>query len=228
MTKENMLEIIKKEGLFQHNIFGDHKQKANEIIIKKENDQYLVYETDGKNNINGDALTFLEEKDAIDKFLNKLRELKNLYISTYVGKNYETSFKELFDRKPHNKIYASLCWPPIIFGPCWLIYRKMYKEAIIFIIIQIVIAISLTLFTGSGDQLDEIIGRFSNIILAIIGNSLYHLKIYKTIKNINNNYMYSSDPLFYIKKYGGTNIVLAIILFLIILSLSLLPIILRI
>ena len=31
MTKENILKIINKEGLFQYNIFNDHQQKANEV-----------------------------------------------------------------------------------------------------------------------------------------------------------------------------------------------------
>lgn len=62
MTKESIIEIINKEGLFQYNIFNDHSQRANEVIIKNEDDQYLVYTTDEKNNIKNDILTFSDEK----------------------------------------------------------------------------------------------------------------------------------------------------------------------
>ena len=228
MTKNDIIEIINKEGLFQYNIFNDHTQNANEVVIKQENDQYSVYETDEKNKIKGEVLTFSNEKEAVDDFIKKLRELKKLYISTYVGKNYDTYYKEKFDNKPNNKIYASLCWPPIIFGPFWLIYRKMYKEALLFIFIPIIITICITLLTKSGEMFGEIIGRLGNIILAIIGNSLYHMKIYRVINNIDNDYMYREDPIYYLKKYGGTNIVLAIILVVINLTIALLPIILKI
>ena len=228
MTKNDIIEIINKEGLFQYNIFNDHTQNANEVVIKQENDQYSVYETDEKNKIKGEVLTFSNEKEAVDDFIKKLRELKKLYISTYVGKNYDTYYKEKFDNKPNNKIYASLCWPPIIFGPFWLIYRKMYKEALLFIFIPIIITICITFLTKSGEMSGEIIGRLGNIILAIIGNSLYHMKIYRVINNIDNDYMYREDPIYYLKKYGGTNIVLAIILVVINLTIALLPIILKI
>ena len=227
MTKNSIIEIINKEGLFQYNIFNDHTPKENEVIIKQENDQYLVYETNGKNNIKGDILTFSDEKEAIDNFIKKLRELKEIYISIYVSKNYDTYYKEKFDNKSHDKIYASLCWPPIIFGPFWLVYRKMYKEALLFIFIPIIITICISLLTKSEEMLGELIGRIGNIILAIIGNSLYHMKIYRVINNINNDYIYREDPINYLKKFGGTNIVLATILIIINLIIALLPIILK-
>jgi hypothetical protein len=48
IKKNQILEIIQKEGLFLYNIFNEHSQKANEIIINHKNGQYIIFRTDKK------------------------------------------------------------------------------------------------------------------------------------------------------------------------------------
>lgn len=113
-------------------------------------------------------------------------------------------------------------------GPIWLIYRKMYLEGFLFLIINNIIYFIIYFITGSGEKLKEIIGRFSNIILCIIGNSLYHLKIYRVIKNMKDEeYLYNKNHILYLKEYGGTNKILAIVMYIIFIAITIIPIILK-
>jgi endogenous inhibitor of DNA gyrase (YacG/DUF329 family) len=148
---------------------------------------------------------------------------KNSYMSAYVGKKYDIYYKEIFERKPQNKIYISFNWVPIFLGPIWLIYRKMYIEAIISIATSSIMDFILSSLIGFSDRLGEISGRLLGIILALIGNSIYRLKVYRVIKRIEN--INNEDHILYLKKHGGTNIIAAIIVFVIFLVLALLPII---
>jgi hypothetical protein len=85
----------------------------------------------------------------------------------------------------------------------------MYIEAIIIIAISTIIDLILSSFVGFSDLLSEIITRSQNIILALIGNSLYRLKIYRVIKRIKN--IDNEDHISYLKQHGGTNLLVAII-----------------
>jgi hypothetical protein len=223
MTKEDIIEVIKKNGLFRYNIFNDHPQRANEVLIKQEVDNYIVFTTNEKNKIKGNIFCSLDRKDAIDIFIKQLHELKELYLSTYVGKNYETFYKERLEKKPEKKIYISAIWVPIILGSAWFIYRKMYIEFIIIYVIYTIIDLILSALIEPSNYSWEVIGRSLNIILALIGNSIYRLKIYRVIKKIEN--IDGEEHISYLKKHGGTNIIMTIIVVVISLVLALIPII---
>jgi hypothetical protein len=223
MTKEDIIEIIKKDNLFQYNIFNDHPQKANEVIIKQEDDNYIVFTTNEKNEIKGDVFCSSDKKDAIDIFTKQLHELKELYISTYVGKNYDVYYKEKFEKNPQKKIYIGTNWVPIILGLAWFIYRKMYIEFIIIYVIYFLIDLILSALIEPLYYSWEVIGRSLNIILAFIGNSIYRLKVYRVIRKIEN--IDSKEHILYLKKHGGTNIIATIIVVVISLFFALFPII---
>jgi hypothetical protein len=223
MAKGDIIEIIKKNGLFQYNIFNDHPQRANEVIIKQEVDNYIVFTTNEKNEIKGNIFSSLDKKEAIDIFIKQLHELKELYLSTYVGKNYDQFYKERFEKKLEKKIYISVIWVPIIFGPVWFIYRKMYIEFIIIYVFYIILDLILSSLIEPSNYSWGIFGRFLNIILALIGNSIYRLKFYRVIKKIEN--INGEEHILYLKKHGGTNIIMTIIVEVILLTLALIPII---
>jgi hypothetical protein len=105
MTKENILEIINKEGLFQYNIFDDHRQKANEVIIRKENGQYIVFRTDENNAVIGKEQSYSDENDAVNNFVRQLHELKKLYLSAFVGDGYITYYQDKYKNRPLNKFW---------------------------------------------------------------------------------------------------------------------------
>jgi len=207
MTKENILEIINKEGLFQYNIFNDHQQKANEVIIRHENDQYIVFRTDENNVIIGKEQSYSNENDAVNAFIKQLHDIKKLYLSTFVGDSYITYYQDKYKNKPLNKLFISWKWPTFFVGYGWLIYRKLYLEAAIIFCFLILVGFILTIFNLKDEYLRDIYGCIK-IILALIGNSLYYLKINRIIKKMNDTG--SINHIEYLKKHGGTNIIAAI------------------
>jgi hypothetical protein len=206
MTKENILEIINKEGLFQYNIFDDHQQKANEVIIRHENDQYIVFRTDENNVIIGEKQSYSNENDAVNNFVKKLHEIKKLYFSTFVGDSYITYYQDKYRNRPLNKLFISWKWPPFFVGYGWLIYRKLYIEATITFCFLILAGFILSIF-NLDKYLRDIYGCIK-IILALIGNSLYYLKINRIIKKMDNNE--GINHIEYLKKHGGTSIIAAV------------------
>jgi len=219
MTKEDILEIVNKEGLFQYNIFGDHQQKANEVIIKQENNQFIVFRTDENNIIIGNELLFSNENEAIENFKKQLHELKKLYLSAFIGKNYIEYYKEKYKIRPMKKIFVSWNWPPFFIGYGWLIYRKLYIEATIVFSFLILSGIVLSIF-NLDNYLKDIYSCIK-ILIALFGTSIYYLKINRIInklKNINN-----INHIQYLNKHGGTNIIIAIIFELLITGIAVLP-----
>jgi hypothetical protein len=219
MTKENILEIVNKEGLFQYNIFDDHKQKANEVVIRQENDQYIVLRTDENNIVIGEEKSYSNENDAINNFVKQLHELKKLYLSTFIGDKYIFYYQDKYKNRPLNKLFVGWKWPPFFIGYGWLIYRKLYIEAAIIFCFLIVAGIILSIVNL--DKYLRSIYDSIKIILALIGNSLYYLKINRVLKKINNTD--NINHIEYLRKHGGTNIIIAIIFELLVTGIAILP-----
>jgi hypothetical protein len=222
MTKEDILEIINKEGLFRFNIFNDHPQKANEVIHQKEDTQYSVFTTDEKNIIKDNVLYFSDEKEAVDKFIYQLHKLKDLYYSAFIGEKYIYYYKEKFNKRQQGKIFISWKWPPFFLGYGWLIYRKMYFETIIMFSIIVITGIIVVL-SGANEQRVRDVYDTMRIITALLGNSLYFTKMNKTIKKLEN--IKEEEHMKYLEKHGHTNLKLAIIIEIILVALAILPII---
>jgi hypothetical protein len=219
LTKENILEIVNREGLFQYNIFDDHQRKANEVIIRKENDQYIVFRTDENNVIIGEEQLHSNENDAVNNFVKKLHEIKKLYLSTFIGDNYITYYQDKYKNRPLNKLFVSWKWPPFFIGYGWLIYRKLYIEATIIFCFLIFTGIILSIFNLE-EYLRDIYGCIK-IILALIGNSLYYFKVNRVLIKMNKTG--GINNIEYLKKQGGTNIIVAIGFELLITGIAILP-----
>ena len=222
MTQNRILDIINEEGLFGHNVFNAHSQKANEVIIKHENEQYVVYRTDECNEIIGSEMIFPHENEAIDYFIKQLHEVKNQYLSAIVGKKFDIYYKEKYEKRPLNKIFISWKWPPFFFGYGWLLYRKMYLETIIIFCFLIIAGIILSILNF--DRYLRGIYDLTRLILALIGNSLYYSKINRVIKKL--DHIEPKNHNQYLRKQGGTNIVTAIVVEILISGIFLLLIIL--
>jgi len=220
MTKDNIIEIIKKTGLFQYNIFDDHPQKANEVILRKEDSQYIVFSTDEENIIKGNILTFNDENEAIDNFINQLHKLKDRYLSSYIEDNYHDYYQKRYKEKPFYKIFFSWKWPPFFLGYGWLIYRKMYLETLILFII-LIISGNIIFFINGNDRIFQIVYDSMRILLSIFGNSLYYYKISRVIKKLKN--IDEREHIKYLIKHGGTNIILAILIALLYLAIIIVP-----
>ncbi|MCP4158774.1 MAG: hypothetical protein GY760_01760 [Deltaproteobacteria bacterium] len=77
MNKTEALKIINEEELSDYNFFQQHSDRPNEVIIKLENDKWLVYANDERCNVHGRIKSFSNESDALEEFLKRLRGSKN-------------------------------------------------------------------------------------------------------------------------------------------------------
>lgn len=161
-------------------------------------------------------------------------------IALFIG-NKSDSILPKFAKMELAGTKASWCWPAavlgFIFGPMgsaiWFFYRKMYKAALVLLLIGAVLSISLTAFTCSGtaDKLNKLISSFNitnseiketvseriaddieyieNVVTCVL-TGLFGFYIYRnhTVKKIREYREYHSDPRYYrmgIKAVGGTS-----------------------
>ena len=86
MTREEAMEIIKKENLKYYNLFGQHPYGRLEVAIRKDRDKWVVFMIDERRNVRTGSESFFEnESDAWDNFIRRLRirqELQELFSTT--------------------------------------------------------------------------------------------------------------------------------------------------
>lgn len=89
MTKEDVELIVEEEGLsFAYNLLEDRPDVGNELVVKPENDHYVLYQTDEQAQVIEDnRVRVIGEEDAFNMLLTKLRAMKR--------KQYEQFFKEI-------------------------------------------------------------------------------------------------------------------------------------
>jgi hypothetical protein len=220
MKKEQILEIIRKEGLFRYNIFNDHPQKANEVIIRQENGQYTIFRTDEKNKVLGDEAAFFNEDEAINYFIKQLHILKETYLSTYIGNNYIEYFKPKYKNRPLNKLFFSWIWPPFFIGYGWLMYRKMYFETLVVFCVFIISSI-IEIIINTNIEIVRNVHGIMVITICLFGNSLYYLKINRVINKLEN--INGEEHIEYLKKHGRTNIFPVIIVEIVLVVIYFLP-----
>ena len=79
MTREEAMEIIKKENLKYYNLFGHHPYGRFELAIRKDRDKWVVFMIDERRNVGTGSESFFEnESDAWDNFIWRLRKRQKL------------------------------------------------------------------------------------------------------------------------------------------------------
>lgn len=79
MKKEEAKRIIAKEGLENYNFNEDRYKRENEVVLRHENDKWIVYVTDERaSKITNSQDTYSDEEDALDDFIDRLRADKVL------------------------------------------------------------------------------------------------------------------------------------------------------
>ncbi|MGL4106696.1 Imm59 family immunity protein [Clostridium sp. LP20] len=79
MTREDAIDIISKEGLKSYNLNEERYNREDELVIKKENDTWIVYATDERASvITGSKKIFINEEEAWDNLIKRLRADKIL------------------------------------------------------------------------------------------------------------------------------------------------------
>lgn len=80
MNRLEAKEIIKNEMLKRYNWFDEHPLRENEVGIKFDNDQWVVYVTDERASVvTGSITKFNNESEALENFIKKLRLEKILF-----------------------------------------------------------------------------------------------------------------------------------------------------
>ena len=79
MTREEAMEIIKKENLKHYNLFGQHPYGRFEVAIRKDGDKWVVFMIDERSEIGMDSEAFFKnEFDAWDNFIWRLRSRERI------------------------------------------------------------------------------------------------------------------------------------------------------
>lgn len=80
MSQQEAKKIIKKDLLTRFNWFEERHLKENEIGIKVDDNQWVVYVTDERASVvTGSILKFDNESDALDNFIKRLRTERKLF-----------------------------------------------------------------------------------------------------------------------------------------------------
>ena len=129
------------------------------------------------------------------------------YLALYVGDKFNTYYKRVWENNYDKKLFLSFNLPALFVPFFWLLYRKMYVECIIFVLIDITLN-SLSL-------------SFVNVLLLIamgfLGNNLYLRNVKINLSKISTN----DNILQYLKNRESVNkkavVIIVIILIILIL-----------
>ncbi|OTG84286.1 hypothetical protein B9T33_00335 [Acinetobacter sp. ANC 5054] len=106
-------------------------------------------------------------------------------LKIFVGPRAQ-SYLDHIEGKNQNSTFAQLSWAGLIFGPLWLLYRKMYSYFFLFLVIGGVIGL-LCEIVGVPTQVLIGLSCISNLILVFIGKRLYsQFAVQKTKAYIHN------------------------------------------
>ena len=79
MVVEDVLKIIEQENLVGYNLFEKRENRENEIVIKKDGQNWVVYATDERaSKVTGSEKVFVTEESALDNFVKRTRTLNIL------------------------------------------------------------------------------------------------------------------------------------------------------
>ena len=73
MTRNQAVEIIKKESLQRYSFNENRYDTNNETVIKENNEKWIVYATDERAGVYGIIREYDTEDDALDMFIDLLR-----------------------------------------------------------------------------------------------------------------------------------------------------------
>lgn len=79
MKIEDARKIIQEEGLQGYNLCEERENRENEVVLKKENEKWIVYVTDERaSKIINSVDKYNTEAEAIEDFIERLRADKLL------------------------------------------------------------------------------------------------------------------------------------------------------
>ena len=79
MNIKEAIKIIHEEKLQDYNMNEERDNKENEVVLRHENDKWIVYVTDERaSKITNSQDTYSDEEEALDDFIDRLRADKIL------------------------------------------------------------------------------------------------------------------------------------------------------
>ena len=79
MNIKEAIKIIHEEKLKDYNINEERDNRENEVVLRHENDKWIVYATDERaSKITNSQDIYLDEEEALDDFIDRLRADKIL------------------------------------------------------------------------------------------------------------------------------------------------------
>jgi len=78
MKIEDARKIIQEESLQGYNLCEERENRENEVVLKKENEKWIVYVTERASKITNSVDKYNTETEAIEDFIERLRADKVL------------------------------------------------------------------------------------------------------------------------------------------------------
>ena len=79
MNAKEAIKIIQDEKLQGYNMNEERYNRENEVVLRCENDKWIVYATDERaSKVTNSQDIYLDEEEALDTFIDRLRALNRL------------------------------------------------------------------------------------------------------------------------------------------------------
>ena len=79
MNIKEAIKIIQDEKLQDYNMNEERNNRENEVVLRRENDKWIVYATDERaSKVTNSQDIYLDEQEALDDFIDRLRALNRL------------------------------------------------------------------------------------------------------------------------------------------------------
>ena len=79
MNIKEAIKIIKDEKLQGYNMNEERYNRENEVVLRWENDKWIVYATDERaSKVTNSQDIYFDEEEALDNFIDRLRALNRL------------------------------------------------------------------------------------------------------------------------------------------------------
>ena len=79
MNIKEAIKIIKDEKLPGYNMNEERYNRENEVVLRCENDKWIVYATDERaSKVTNSQDIYFDEEEALDNFIDRLRALNRL------------------------------------------------------------------------------------------------------------------------------------------------------
>lgn len=79
MNIKEAIKIIQDEKLQDYNMNEERYNRENEVVLRRENDKWIVYATDERaSKVTNSQDIYFDEEEALDNFIDRLRALNRL------------------------------------------------------------------------------------------------------------------------------------------------------